>query len=120
MYILITLTLFILKFLAIGVVGLFLNEDLSLTKSAGSIYYIYAAIGITSFISLFLFLLGRRFLWLFIFLGSAFLYIGMYNAAPQIAEIHQKNNLSDHYFKDSATFLSRMPDVINYLIKEQQ
>ena len=120
MLILIRLTVFILKFLALGVICLFFIEDLKLTQSAGTMYYVYAGVGITSFISLLFFLLGRRMLWLFIFIGSTFLYITMYNTAPGIAEIHRSNNLKDRYFKDETTFFARMGDVVNYLAKDKE
>lgn len=121
MFILLTLGLFLLKFLAIGVVGLFFLEDLELTRSIGSLpYSVYFFLGACTFLALFLFVLGKKLLWLIIFLVSGFLYAAMYNHAPDIKEIHQQNDLKSRYFKDSATFLSRMADVITALSKKQQ
>ena len=47
MFILLTIGIFILKFLALGVVGLFFAEDLELTRSVGgAVYSSYFTIGI--------------------------------------------------------------------------
>ena len=116
LFILITIAIFILKFLSVGVVGLFLIEDLELTKSANTILYsIYFIIGITAFISLFFFALGKKLLWLIIFLVNACFYLFMYNSAPSIKDIHAQNNLKSRYFKDTSTFINRMKDVIKLI-----
>jgi hypothetical protein len=113
MFILLTITLFLLKFLAVGVVGLFFMEDLELTRSAnGVIYSIYFMLGVTTFFSLLFFALGKRLRWLIVFLVAGVFYLGMYNGAPGIKEIHKSNNLKSRYFKDTATFFSRMKDVV--------
>ena len=53
MFILITLCLFILKILALGVIGLFFVEDLELTSSANvAIYTTYVALACVCFLSL--------------------------------------------------------------------
>lgn len=116
MFIMLTLGIFILKFLALGVVGLFFIEDLELTKNiSASEYTIYMALGIGCFASLLFFVLGKKLLWLIVFGVLGFSYLGMYNSAPEIAEIHKNNDLKSRYFKDSATFISRMKDVANYI-----
>lgn len=113
MFILLTITLFLLKFLAVGVVGLFIMEDLELTKSANSVVYsIYFMLGVVSFFSLLFFALGKKLRWLVVCLVSFFLYLGMYNVAPGIGDIHEKNNLKSRYFSSTATFFSRMKDVV--------
>lgn len=118
MFILITLAIFTLKFLAIGVVGLFFVEDLELTQSAGMVIYsIYFILGVTAFFSLLFFILGRRMLWLIVFLSCGISYLGMYNSAPDIKEIHQQHDLKSRYFKDSQTFFARMVDVIGLINK---
>lgn len=54
MFILLTLGIFILKFLALGVVGLFFAEDLELTRSVGGgIYSAYFALGVCAFLHCF-------------------------------------------------------------------
>ena len=118
MFILLTLGIFILKYLALGVIGLFFMEDLELTKEVGStVYTTYLALATISFVSLFLFILGKRILWLAIFLICGTLYLGMYNTAPTISEIHQEHDLKSRYFKDSHTFISRMTDVVKIINK---
>ena len=68
MFILLTLGIFILKFLALGVVGLFFAEDLELTRSVGGgIYSAYFALGVCAFFALFFFVLGKRLFWLILF-----------------------------------------------------
>lgn len=112
MFILLTLGIFLLKFLALGVVGLFLLEDLELTSQVSqATYTTYMAIGIGTFISLFFFVLGKKLLWLIVAGGLGIAYLGMYNSAPEIKEIHQNNDIQSRYFKDTETFLSRMSDV---------
>lgn len=121
MFILITLSLFLLKFLAVAVVGLFFVEDLELTSSIGSVpHTVYAFLALCTFVSLFFFVLGKKLLWLIVFLVSGFLYAGMYNKAPDIKEIHQQNDLKSRYFKDTSTFMARMTDVFNMLNKEKE
>ena len=118
MFILLTLAIFILKFLAVGVVGLFFLEDLELTKNVGTMVYgIYFTLGVITFVSLFLFVLGKRMLWLIVFLVCGSFYLGMYNSAPSIKDIHQEHNLKSRYFKDSHTFIARMNDVFNLINK---
>lgn len=109
MFILLTITFTILKFLALGVVGLFFAEDLELTKNVSStIYSAYMGVAIITFISLVFFVLGKRLLWLILFLGFGMSYLTMYNQAPEIKEIHQRHDLKSRYFKDASTFLNRM------------
>ncbi|MCM1323593.1 MAG: hypothetical protein NC218_05480 [Acetobacter sp.] len=116
MFILLTLGLFLLKFLALGVVGLFFLEDLELTKNASAtIYSVYMAAGICTFLALFFFVLGRKLLWLIIFAISGIFYLGMYNGAPEIKEIHQQNDLKSRYFQDTSTFFARMGDVLKLI-----
>lgn len=116
-----TLGLFILKFLALGVVGLFFAEDLELTKDISSAAYAtYFTLGTCSFIALFFFVLGKKLLWLIIFGATMVSYLGMYNGVPEIAEIHRQNDLKSRYFKDSATFISRMQDVLDTLTKDKK
>lgn len=118
MFILLTLAIFILKFLAVGVVGLFFLEDLELTKDAGTfVYGVYLTLGIITFAALFLFVLGKRMLWLIVFLVCGSAYLGMYNSAPSISTIHQEHDLKSRYFKDSHTFISRMKDVVKIINK---
>ncbi|MBO5285089.1 MAG: hypothetical protein J6B00_04345 [Alphaproteobacteria bacterium] len=120
MFILITLTLFLLKFLAVAVVGLFFIEDLELVKSIGNVpYTAYCFLAICTFFSLFFFVLGKKFFWLIVCLISGFLYAGMYNGAPDIKEIHQQNDLKSRYFQDTNTFIARMTDVFNLINKEE-
>ena len=67
MFILLTLGIFILKFLALGVVGLFFAEDLELTRSVGGgIYSAYFALALCALFALFIFVLGKRLNWLII------------------------------------------------------
>lgn len=121
MFIILTLGLFVLKFLAVGVVGLFFLEDLELTRSIGSVpYCVYFILAVCTFCALFFFVLGKKMLWLIIFLISGSLYATMYNSAPDIKEIHQQNDLKSRYFKDSATFCARITDVISALTKNRQ
>ena len=121
MLILITIGLFIAKFLALGVVGLFFIEDLELTQSVGgSIYSTYLAVGCITFFALFFFLLGRKMLWLIIFLLCGSMYLAMYNTAPEISDIHQKNDIKSRYFKDTGTFVKRMSEVYDYFAKESK
>ncbi|MBQ8750786.1 MAG: hypothetical protein IJZ30_04030 [Alphaproteobacteria bacterium] len=120
MFILLTIAIFILKFLAVGVVGLFFLEDLELTSSANTaIYTIYLVLGCICFFSLLFFALGKKLMWLIVCCVTGFLYLGMYNSAPSIAEIHQKHNLKSRYFKDSTTFINRMGDVIKIIQKQK-
>ena len=108
MFILLTLGIFILKFLALGVVGLFFAEDLELTRSVGGgIYSAYFA-------------LGKRLFWLILFCLFGLSYLGMYNKAPGIGEIHDKNDLKSRYFKDTDTFFARMGDVIAIINKDKR
>ena len=112
MFIILTIAITILKFLALGVVGLFFAEDLELTKSVGgTIYTTYMVLGILTFFSLLFFVLGKRLLWFILFLGFGVSYLGMYNQAPQIKNIHKQNDLKSRYFKDTSTFFNRMGDV---------
>lgn len=120
MFILLTLGLFILKFLALGVVGLFFAEDLELTSHAGTtIYTVYLITGICTFIALFFFVLGKKLLWLIIFGIGGFFYIGMYHSAPDIAEIHRQNDLKSRYFQDTGTFFARMTDVLKIINQDK-
>ena len=112
MFIMLTIGLFIAKFLAVGVVALFFMEDLELTKEVGgTVYSTYLALGCVTFFSLLFFVLGRKILWLIVFFICGSSYLGMYNTAPQISEIHQKHDLKSRYFKDTSTFCARMVDV---------
>lgn len=121
MFIMLTLGIFILKFLALGVVGLFLVEDLELTRSAGSaVYTTYMATGICAFLALLFFVLGKKLLWLIIFGISGIFYLGMYNEAPEIKEIHQQNDLKSRYFQDTGTFVARMGDVLKIINKDKE
>ncbi len=119
MFTLIALSIFVLKFLAVGVVGLFFLEDLELTKSADKVIYsAYFIVGVITFFSLFFFALGKKMMWLIIFLIAGFGYIQMYNFAPSIKEIHQRNNIKSRYFSSPETFFNRMNDVVNTLLKK--
>lgn len=121
MFILLTIGLFIAKFLALGVVGLFFLEDLTLTQNAsGSMYGTYLALGCVTFFALFFFILGKKMLWLIIFLLCGSMYLAMYNTAPGIAEIHKKQDIKSRYFKDTETFTKRMLDVYDYFTKEDK
>lgn len=121
MFILLTIGLFIAKFLALGVVGLFFLEDLTLTQDAtGGAYGAYLAVGCVTFFALFFFLLGKKLLWLVIFILCGTMYLTMYNTAPGIAEIHQKHDIKSRYFKDTETFTARMLDVYDYFTKEEK
>ena len=121
MFILLTLGIFILKFLALGVVGLFFAEDLELTRSVGGgIYSAYFALGVCAFFALFFFVLGKRLFWLILFCLFGLSYLGMYNKAPGIGEIHDKNDLKSRYFKDTDTFFARMGDVIAIINKNKR
>ena len=121
MFILLTIGIFILKFLALGVVGLFFAEDLSLTKSVGgSIYSAYLTLGICTFFALLFFVLGKRIFWLIITFVLGSMYLGMYNEAPGIKEVHQQNDLKSRYFKDTDTFINRMKDVADIIKKDKR
>ncbi len=121
MFILITLGLFLLKFLALGVVGLFFLEDLELTKNASAaIYSTYLVTGICTFLSLLFFVLGKKLLWLIIFAVSGIFYLGMYNSAPGISDIHRQNDLKSRYFQDTGTFFARMGDMLKIINKNKQ
>ena len=121
MFILLTLGIFILIFLALGVVGLFFAEDLELTRSVGGgIYSAYFALGVCAFFALFFFVLGKRLFWLILFCLFGLSYLGMYNKAPGIGEIHDKNDLKSRYFKDTDTFFARMGDVIAIINKDKR
>jgi len=116
MFILMKLSTFILKFLAVGVVGLFFLEDLELTRKIDTALYLaYASVGGITFFSLFFFVLGKKLLWLIVCLISGFTYFGMYHSVPDIAEIHEQNNIQNRYFKNTETFFSRMADVWKYI-----
>lgn len=116
MFTLLTLGIFVLKFLAVGVVGLFFIEDLELASTVnGAVYTTYLAIGCVTFFALLFFVLGKKLSWLIVFLVCGTIYLGMYNAAPGIKEIHQENDLKSRYFKDTSTFLARMNDVIDFI-----
>lgn len=119
LFILLTIAIFILKFLSVGVVGLFFIEDLELTSSAPTVIYaIYFLIGVTCFCSLLFFALGKKLFWLFIFLTSAIFYTAMYNCSPTIKDIHRSNNIKSRYFKDTQTFINRMKDVASIIDKK--
>jgi hypothetical protein len=112
MFILLTIAITILKYLALAVVGLFFFEDLELTKDVGgSIYSAYLTLGVLTFLTLTFFVLGKRLIWLILFIVFGMSYLSMYNQAPQIKEIHQSNNLKSRYFQDTGTFFDRMSDV---------
>lgn len=114
MFILLFIAIFILKFVAVGVFALFFIEDLELTKSVGgAVYATYLTLGAITFISLFFFVLGKKFLWLILFLGLGSGYLFMYNNAPGISEVHSSNNLKERYFKDGSTFWNRMKEVMD-------
>lgn len=116
MFIMLTLGLFIAKFLAVGVVGLFFLEDLELVKSVSSATYnTYALLAGGAFISLLLFALGKKLLWLIIFLVCGGLYASMYNGVEEISAIHKENDIQSRYFKDASTFSARMIDAFQYL-----
>lgn len=118
MFILLTIGIFLLKFLAVAVVGLFFLEDLELTQSVSeTAYAAYLALACITFFALFFFVLGRRLMWLIVFLICGMAYLGMYNGVPEIAAIHKQNDLKSRYFKDSGTFMNRMSDVAQKLIK---
>lgn len=120
MLIFLTIGIFILKFLALAVVGLFFIEDLELTKDVGgTIYTTYFGLGVITFASLFFFILGKKLLWLFLFIGFGISYLSMYNQSPQISDIHKKNDLKSRYFKDTSTFFSRMGDIYQIIIKDK-
>lgn len=115
MFIMLTLGLFIAKFLAVAVIGLFFLEDLELVKSVGSVIYnTYALLAGGAFISLLLFALGKRLLWLIIFLVCGSLYASMYNGVDEIRAIHEKNDIQSRYFKNTETFSTRMLDALQY------
>jgi hypothetical protein len=119
MFILITIFLFILKFLCLGVLGLFFAEDLELTSSANiAIYAVYALLGVACFFSLLFFLIGAKTLWLIISIVAGLGYFTMYNAAPSIKEIHQSHNIKSRYFKDTTTFAKRIGDIVNIIQKK--
>lgn len=121
MFILLTIGLFVLKFLALGTVGLFFLEDLELTKNASSsIYTTYLAVGIGTFLSLFFFVLGKKLLWLIMFGVLGMFYLGMYNSAPEISDIHRQNDLKSRYFKDTGTFFAKMNDVLKLINQDKQ
>ncbi len=120
MLILLTITLAILKYLALAVVGLFFFEDLELTKNVGgTIYTAYLTLGVLTFLSLLFFILGKRLLWLILFIGFGTSYLSMYNQAPQIKDIHQKHDLKSRYFKDTGTFFNRIGDVWQIITKKE-
>ena len=112
MFIMLTVGLFVLKFLAVAVVGLFFMEDLELTQEVGgTIYSTYLALGCVTFFALLFFVLGKKMLWLIVCLVCGGMYLSMYNGAPDIKELHQQNDLKSRYFNDAGTFFARMSDV---------
>ena len=118
MFILITIGLFILKYLSLGVLGLFFVEDLELTSSANTlIYTVYMSLAIICFLSLFFYLLGSKILWLIIGVITGFCYFTMYNTAPTIKDIHHEHNIKSRYFETPSTFFERIGDVINVIKK---
>ncbi len=119
MFILLTIAIFILKFLAVGVIGLFFLEDLELVSNvSGTMYSVYITLACITFFSLFFFVLGKKFLWLAVCIICGFGYMVMYNSAPEIAAIHKKNDLKSRYFKDTNTFFARMTDVAHTISKK--
>lgn len=121
MFIMLTIGLFLLKFLAVGVVGLFFLEDLELVSGINTaIYSTYFTLACITFFSLFFFVLGRRFLWLVVCIICGLSYMAMYNTVPEIAEIHQKEDLKSRYFKDTGTFFARMTDVANAISEKMK
>ena len=121
MFIMLTIGIFLLKFLALAVIGLFFVEDLELIKSVGgSTYTAYMGLAILTFASLLFFVLGKKLLWLILFLGFGASYLGMYNEAPGIKEIHQSNDLKSRYFQDGTTFIARMGDVWRIISQDKQ
>jgi len=115
MFIMLTVGLFIAKFLAVAVVGLFFLEDLELVKSVNSATYnTYALLAGGTFISLLFFALGKKLLWLIIFLVCGGLYASMYNGVEEISAIHEENDIQSRYFKDTATFSARMLEALQY------
>ena len=121
MFILLTIGIVILKFLALAVVGLFFAEDLELTRSVGgAVYSAYFTIGLCTFFFFFFFVLGKRLFWLIIAGVLGFFYLGMYNGAPGIKDVHASNDLKSRYFKDTDTFIARMHDVVKIIQKDKQ
>ena len=120
MFILLTIFLFVLKFLCLGVLGLFFVEDLELTSNANiAIYATYVALAIACFFSALFFLLGSKTRWLVIALITGLGYFTMYHAAPSIKEIHRSHNIKSRYFKDTATFVGRINDVVDIIQKKK-
>lgn len=115
MFIMLTIGLYIAKFLAVGAIGLFFLEDLELVKSVSpATYNTYALLAGGAFISLLFFALGKKLLWLIIFLVCGGLYATMYNGTEEIRAIHEKNDIQSRYFKDTATFSARMLETLQY------
>ena len=120
-FILLTITLVIIKYLALAVIGLFFLEDLELTKNVGgTIYTAYMTLGVLTFLSLLLFILGKRLFWLILCIVFGMSYISMYNQAPQISDIHKQNDLKSRYFKDTNTFFNRMEDIWQILVDKSK
>lgn len=120
MLIIIAVGLFILKFLAVGVVGLFFAEDLELTSQlSGGTYSVYFVLGICTFLSLLFFVLGRKIMWLIIFCVCGMGYLAMYNSADGIKDIHRENDLKSRYFRDTGTFIARMKDVASIISQDK-
>lgn len=103
MWIILTIILFFAKYLCIAAIGLLMYADLEMTKdvSAG-IYSIYLTFACITFFALLFFLLGKKTLWLIVFLVCGSVYISMYKKAPEISEIHEKSIFNEQNLKESA------------------
>jgi len=104
MFILLTILLFFIKYLFIAAAGLLLYVDLEITKDISSnIYSVYLAFGCIAFFSLVFFLLGKRILWLIVFLVCGSLYLGMFTQNSEIVEAHQNSILNNQNFDDTVS-----------------
>jgi len=103
MFIFLTIILFFAKYLLLAAVGIFMYVDLEMTKNvSSSVYSLYLTFSCLTFFSLLFFMLGKRILWLIVFLACGSIYVGMYNKAPEISEIHQQSFFSEQNLKDTA------------------
>ena len=105
MFILLTIILFLAKYLLVAAIGMFMYLDLEVTKTVSSnTYTIYFIVSCATFFSLLFFVMGRRLYWLIVLLICGSVYVSMYNKAPEISDIHKTelfseenvNNLSDN------------------------
>lgn len=104
MFIILTILLFFIKYLLIAAVGLFMYVDLEVTKNITSgVYSMYLTFCCVTFVSLIFFLLGKKLLWLAVFLIFGGLYLGMFTKNSEIIEAHQNSVINAQNFQDTVS-----------------